>query len=231
MAEESRYNVKVCIMKRAVVIFLAITFLLICSCTKGTDIPAPLPERDLSTPEKVEKEIMEVLSKDWNSLSDTIAYFNSSMLSKGQFAGNAPDGVFYGLRTSFYNLSSVTLEFQVADSVWAAVNGRITPLEISLNAFDTEITIEKESQDSTSLRFSKIKAIGHDLFFFEDGHQAILLYEGRQVGFITREEMENTDYSTGKYLVAHYYDDPRTFAYYDKGLADLLKLKLADVLK
>lgn len=218
-------------MKRTIVIFLSITIPLIFSCTKATDIPSPRPERDLSMPEKVEKEIMEVLSKDWKSLSDTFTYFNSNLLSKGKFRGWGPDGVFYELRISSNNISSLTMDFQVEDSVWVTTKGRIVPLEISLQAFDTNISIEKETPDSTILRFSKIKAVGPDRFFLEDKHQAILLYEGRRVGFITREELENTDYSTGKYLVFHYYNDPRSFALYDNGLSDLLKLNMTDVLK
>lgn len=218
-------------MKRTVVLILSITVLLNFSCTKGTDFPSSLPERDLSTPEKVEKEIMEVLSKDWKGLSGSIAYFNATLLSKGKFEGKAPNGVFYRLRISFDDMDSMTMSFQVEDSLWATVTGRIFPLEISLNAFDTEFTIEKETLDSTSLSFSNIKVISPDLFLFNDKHQASLLYEERRVGFISREEFENTDYSSGKYLVIHYYDDPRSFAFYDKGLCDILNKNLTDVLK
>ena len=51
------------------------------------------------------------------------------------------------------------------------------------------------------------------------------------MGYLTWEGFENTDYSTGTYIVAHYYDDPRTFAIYDKGIVNLLKLNLTDVAK
>lgn len=218
-------------MKRTVAAILSIAVFLNFSCTKGTDIPSSLPERDLSTPEKVEKEIMEVLSKDWNGLSDTIAYFHSTLLSEGKMEGTAPDGVYYRLRISFDDMDIMTMDFQIGDSLWASAKGRFYPLEISLNALDTELTIAKEALDSTSLSFSNIKIISPDLFLFNDRHQAGLLYEERRVGFISREEFENTDYSTGNNLVFHYYDDPRTFAFYDKGLCDVLNMNLADVLK
>lgn len=211
-------------------IFLSIAVLMAISCTKEPEIHPPLPERVLSMPEKVEKEIVEVLSKDWKSLADTIAYFNSVLLSKGRLEGRGPDGVYYGLRFSFGN-NALTMDFQVEDSLCATIRGRVKPLELGLGAFDTEISIEKETRDSIGLRFSRVRIISPAFFISDDGHQASLLYEGSRVGFITREELENTDYSTGKYIVIHYYEDPRTFALYDKGLFDLLELNLLDVLK
>ena len=220
-----------CAMKRKAVILLSVAILLFLSCTKGTDIPSPRPERDLSTPEKVEREIMEVLSKDWKSLADTFAYFNSNLLIKRKFRGWGPDGVFYGLRISSNSITSMTIEFQVEDSIWVYANGSIIPPDINLHAFDTNISIEKVKQDSTSLSFSTIKVVGPDMFFCEDKHQSILFFEGSKVGYIILDELENTDYSTGKYLIVHYYNDPRTFAFYDRGFSDLLKLSLTNVLK
>lgn len=76
-----------------------------------------------------------------------------------------------------------------------------THFSICLSAFDTEIAIQKEAR------------------------------EGRRVGYLTWEGFENTDYSTGTYIVAQYYDDPRTFAIYDKGIVNLLKMNLTDVIK
>lgn len=217
-------------MKRTLVTILSVTVLLVFSCTKGTDAPSPRPERELSVPEKLETELMEVLSHDWKGLFDTLSYFNSTLLSKGEFKGKAPDGVYYELRTTAGYTSGLQADFMVEDSTWVTVNGQTGPLELSLHALDTEIVIEKESRDSTSLRLSRIKAVCPDLFFLEDNHRAVLLYEGCRVGFITREEFENTDYSTGTYLVVHYDDDPRTFALYDNGFTDLLKISLPDVL-
>lgn len=217
--------------KRTLVTVLSIAVLLVFSCTKGTDAPSPRPERELSMPEKVETELMEVLSYDWKALFDTLSYFNSTMLSKGEFKGKGPDGVYYELRVTAGDTSGLRADFIVEDSTWVTINGRIDPLEISLHAHETEIAIEKESRDSTSLRLSRIKAVCPDLFFLVDNRQAVLLYEGRRVGFITREEFENTDYSTGTYLVVHYDDDPRTFALYDNGFTDLLNISLLDVFK
>ena len=181
-------------------------------------------------PEKVEKEIMDVMSNDWKSLSDTLAYFGSTLLSRGEFKGKGPDGVYYELRTKV-TYTGLWTDFIVEDSTWASINGTIIPLRVSLHAFETEIAIKKETFDSTSLNFSKVRIESPDLFFFRSGHQAILFYEDRRVGFITREEFENTDYSSGTYIVVHYYDDPRTFALYDNGFTDFLKMSLTNAPK
>lgn len=182
-------------------------------------------------PEKVEKEIVEILSKDWKSLSDTLAYFCSTLLPKGEFKGKGPDGVYYELRATATCFSGLWVDFIVEDSTWVALNGTIIPLRISLHAFETEIAIKKETLDSTSLSFSKVRIESPDLFFFGNEYQAILFYENRRVGFITREDFENTDYSSGTYIVVHYYDDPRTFALYDNGLAGFLKMVLTNAPK
>lgn len=219
-------------MSRAVLIIPTIIIIILAlSCSKGLDKPVPPPERELSVPEKVEKELADVLSKDWKSLSDTLEYFYSTMLSKGKCKGIAPDGVFYELDIRGKDGPALEAEFRIEDSTWAAVNGNIRPLEIKLLAFDTEIAIKKELRDSTSLTVSKVKVIAPLCFLFEDRHQAPLLYEGRRVGYLTREEFENTDYSTGTYLVAHYYDDPRTFTIFDNGFANLMKQNFSDVFK
>ena len=218
-------------MRRAVAVIPTIIILLVLSCSKGPDNPVSPPERELSVPEKVEKELMDVLSKDWKSLSDTFEYFYSSMLSKGICKGKAPDGVYYELDIKGKEGPALEATFIIEDSTWAAVNGYIRPLEIKLLALDTEIAIKKELRDSTSLTVSKVKVIAPLCFLLEDMHQAPLLYEGRRVGYLTREEFENTDYSTGTYLVAHYYDDPRTFTIFDNGFANLMKQNFSDVFK
>ena len=218
-------------MRRAVAVIPTIIILLVLSCSKGPDNPVSPPERELSVPEKVEKELMDVLSKDWTSLSDTFEYFYSSMLSKGICKGKAPDGVYYELDIKGKEGPALEATFIIEDSTWAAVNGYIRPLEIKLLALDTEIAIKKELRDSTSLTVSKVKVIAPLCFLLEDMHQAPLLYEGRRVGYLTRDGFENTDYSTGTYIVAHYFNDPRTFAMYDNGFTKLMKQNLSDVFK
>ena len=146
-------------MRRAVAVIPTIIILLVLSCSKGLDKPVPAPERELSVPEKVEKELMDVLSKDWKSLSDTFEYFYSSMLSKGICKGKAPDGVYYELDIKGKEGPALEAAFIIEDSTWAAVNGYIRPLEIKLLAHDTEIAIKKELRDSTSLTVSKVKVI------------------------------------------------------------------------
>lgn len=188
-------------------------------------------ERELSVPEKVEQEIMDVLSKDWQTLSDTLHYFDSTMLSKGRFKGIAPDGVYYELAFRKKDEYDVDGDFSIEDSIWVAINGRTVPLGICVSAFDTEFFIREEARDSSSLSVSKIKVIAPMYFMHEENLQASLLFEGRRVGFLTWDKFENTDYSTGTYIVAHYNNDPRTFAIYGEGLINLLKMNLTDVLK
>lgn len=207
-----------------------LAFLVFLSCNKGAGHPAPQPERKLSVPEKVEKVVTDVLSKDWTSLSDTLSYFDSTMLSKGRFKGKGPDGVYYELRITLNGISEIEADFRIEDSCWVAVTGKVIPLGISLNAFETTLALKAQTQDSTSLTVSNVTAVAPNRFFLEQDQRAALYYDSLPVGFITREEFENIDYSTGTYLVIHYYDDPRTFALYDNGLAKLLKMDLKDVL-
>lgn len=216
-------------MKRAHSIIPAVILLLAAACGKQEEQNTPVPERELSIPEKVEGEIMDVLSRDWKSLSDTLNYFDSTMLSKGRYKGKAPDGIYYELDIRI--IPELEATFKVEDSTWVAVSGRISPLELKMTACETEMAIKKERNDSTGLSVSDIYAIVPGDFLTADRRQASLLYKDRRVGYLTREEFENTDYSTGMYLVVHYYNDPRTFAFYDSGLGSLLKKSLDNVTK
>lgn len=218
-------------MKRPQLIFLSILVLCLSSCGKQEAGPLPQPERELSIPEKVEKEMMDVLSKDWKSLSDTLAYFESTMLSKGMTKGKAPGGVYYELSVKSKGEMGLEADFKVADSTWAVVNGQLVPLSLSLKACDTDIAISNEKKDSISLSVSDVKVIAPICFLTDKDHQAPLLYKEQRVGYLTREMFENTDYSTGTYIVVHYYGDPRTFAIYDNGLCSLLKKNPEDVIK
>ena len=190
---------------------------------------SPQPERELSIPEKVEKEITDVLSKDWKSLSDTLAYFDSTMLSKGKTKGKAPDGVYYELSVEPKKNLGFEADFKVADSIRVAVNGQLIPLSLSLKACDTEMAVNSERMDSIGLSVSNVKVIAPMYFLIGENHQAPLIYKEQRVGYLTREMFENTDYSTGTYIVVHYYGDPRTFALYDNGLCSLFEMNLEDV--
>ena len=212
-------------------IFVSIIVLCLSSCGKQEAGPSPQPERELSIPEKVEKEMMDVLSKDWKSLSDTLVYFESTMLSKGMTKGKAPDGVYYELSVKSKGEMGFEADFKVEDSIWVAVNGQLVPLSLHLKACDTEIVLSNEKKDSISLSVSSVKVIAPMCFLIEENHQAPLLYKEQRVGYLTREGFENTDYSTGTYIVVHYYGDPRTFAIYDNGLCGLLKKNPEDVIK
>lgn len=218
-------------MRRPYLIIVSILVLCLSSCVKQDAGPSPQPERELSIPEKVEKEMVDVLSKDWKSLSDTLAYFDSTMLSKGMTKGKAPDGVYYELRVESKWDMGFEADFKVADSTWAVVNGQFVPLSLRLKACDTEIAVSNEKKDSISLSVPDVKVIAPIYFLIENDHQAPLLYKEQRVGFLTREMFENTDYSTGTYIVVHYYGDSRTLAIYDNGLCDLLKKNPDDVIK
>lgn len=215
-------------MKRPVLIIAAVLLSVTFACNKHRELPSP-PERELSVPEKVEKELTDVLAKDWKSLADTLHYFDSTMLSKGSFKGTGPDGVYYEL--DIRTRPSLKASFEVEDSTFIAMEGKMRPMELKVTAIGTEIGIKKEEKDSVSLSVSKIKVTAPETFLSSTEHKASLFYENRRVGYLTREEFENTDYSTGAYIVIHYYNDHRTFAIYDNGLASLLKMSLTDDIK
>lgn len=216
-------------MKRPVLIIAAVLLSVTFACNKHRELPSPTPERELSVPEKVEKELTDVLAKDWKSLADTLHYFDSTMLSKGKFKGTGPDGVYYEL--DIRTRPSLKASFEVEDSTFIAMEGKIRPMELKMTVIGTEIGIKKEVSDSVSLSVSKIKVTAPETFLSSTEHKASLFYENRHVGYLTREEFENTDYSTGTYIVIHYYNDHRTFAIYDNGLASLLKMSLTDDIK
>lgn len=218
-------------MKRSSVILLPLLVLLTAACNKEQALPAPHPERELSVPEKVEKEISDVLSRDWKRLSDTLEYFNSTMLAKGKTKGIAPDGVYYEFNVKLDDFSGLSADFKVEDSTWVSMSGKMIPLQVKLRACDTDLSIKDEKKDSLSLSVSDVKVIAPTGFVFKNNQKAPLLYKEERVGYLTREEFENPDYSTGTYIVIHYYNDPRTFALYDNGLYDLLKKNLKNVIK
>lgn len=219
-------------MKRSSVILLPLLILLTAACNKEQATPAPHPERELSVPEKVEKGITDVLSRDWKSLSDTLDYFGSTMLAKGKTKGIAPDGVYYEFNVKIDDVSSgLTADFKVEDSTWVSMSGKMIPLQVKLRACDTDLSIKDEQKDSLSLSVSDIKVISPADFLFKTDHEASLLYKEERVGYLTRETFENPDYSTGTYIVIHYYNDPRTFALSNNGLFDLLKKNLKNVIK
>lgn len=218
-------------MKRSILVIPALVLFLVYACDKQQTQPAPEPERELSVPEKVELEIMDILSRDWASLSDTLEYFHSTMLSEGIMKGTAPDGVYYELRLEDKSKTELEATFIVTDSTWATVNGSISPLELSLDACHTDIIIKKEQIDTCSLSASAIKVMMPIGFLATKKQQAPLIFEGKRVGYLTLDEFENTDYSTGIYLVVHYDNDPRTFSAYDNGLGSLLKNNLGYVIE
>jgi len=209
-------------MKRILLIIPAV--LLIISCEKQQTEPEPTPKPEPTIPELVEKDLMNILSKDWQSVADTIQYFRTNIINQGKTKGTGPDGVYYELNVNFTKINNLEATFKVQDSIWVKASGQIYPLEIKVRACDTDLKIKRESGLTTSLTIEKIQAIFPDNFLIEEDIQAPLLYNSEEVGYLTRTEMENLDYTTGKYLIVHYNDDPRTFALYDGGLSSLIEI-------
>lgn len=208
-------------MKGAILIVSA-TVLLVLGCTKQQE-SEPLPEREPSIPEKVEGQIVDFLSTKWQILSDTLDYFNSNMLLRGKTRGTAPDGVYYELDIDAGLKSATNISFTVADSTWVIISGSLLPLDLNIKVLGTETTIEKGQGGSTVLSVSDVKVVLPAGFLQKKDLQAPLYFEGKEVGWITWDVFENTDYSTGTYIIIHYYGDPRTFAIFDNGLDGLLR--------
>lgn len=214
-------------MKLSIIAIPAILCLSILACRKEDELPAPQPQRELSVPEKVEREVVAVLSKDWQSLSDTLDYFNRTMLLKGKTRGTGPDGVYYELKTRI--TPEFRMTFTIEDYTWLELRGKLIPTDLKFSACAVQIGIRTTQNDTTSFSACDIEVLSPKDFLTSREHQAPLLYQGERVGYMTRETFENLDYSTGTYIVIHYYDDPRTFAIYDNGLGSLLMKNLKNV--
>lgn len=217
-------------MKRLSLISATLVLLTVFACRKQ-EPPPPGPERELSVPEKVEKEMTDVVSKDWKSLTDTLNYFNSNMLLKGRIKGTAPDGVYYEMDMNLAPSDSISISFKIQDSLWVKVSGSMNPVILTLTALGTDMVIKEEQADSCSLSVSNLTVIAPINFLLKNEHTASLAYKGERVGWLTREIFENPDYSTGTYVVIHYFNDPRTFALFDNGLEQLLKNNLKYVFR
>lgn len=215
--------------KLSIIAIHAILCLSILACRKEDELPAPQPQRELSVPEKVEREVVAVLSKDWQSLSDTLDYFNRTMLLKGKTRGTGPDGVYYELKTRI--TPEFRMTFTIEDYTWLELRGKLIPTDLKFSACAVEMGIRAAQNDTTSLSVCDIEVLVPKEFLTNVDKCSPLLYQGERVGYLTREKFENIDYSTGTYMVIHYYNDPRTFAIYDNGLAVLLKKNLENVRK
>lgn len=199
----------------------AILIIFFSSCEKLQDDPTPSPSRTPTLPEIVETELSDILTRNWTQLADTLEYFNTNLLSKGKFKGKGPDGVYYELDVDLGIVSKTKAKFIVKDSVWASYTGRLVPLDITVNACNTELCI-KYTNDSTTISVDNVSARVPLTFITEEGQTSPLLYKDARVGYLTMEEFENPDYDTAKSLVLHYYNDTRTFSFYDTGLVDFI---------
>jgi len=195
----------------AVAVTLNLIFL---SCSKEESSEMK-PERELSMPERVESELLSIASKGWVPLVDTLAYFHDNFIKQGKFEGIGPDKVHYELKAVLGKDSLVTLFFNIQDSTHLTAYGKLKPVTLAVKALGTEISVSKTCIDSTILNADAISVIMPDRFMTGGKGNAQLLFQNRRVGFITREAFENEDYTVGKYLVLHYYDDVRTFAFYE----------------
>jgi len=202
-------------------ISISLIFLFTC-CEKQQDEPAPGPEREITLPEQIEKDITDILGKNWIGLADTLQYFDSTMLSQGKYKGIAPDGVYYELKVNVTDSNSIQATFTVQDSIWINAVGQILPFHLDLRACDTDFSFKRETLDTTSITADKIQVRIPVGFILSEDNQSTLLYWGQKVGYITLTEFENPDYTTGRHIIVHYYNDSRTFSYYDNGLSFII---------
>jgi len=182
---------------------------LVLSCEK-TPEPAPAPEPEKSLPEQVEGDLMDILSRDWKSLSDTLDFFYNDMLIEGRTSGIGSDGVYYEL-SGEADSTYADLNFYVEDSLWANFFGSISPEYLMLSALDATVEFEKKGDMLAVTLDEKIRAE----FSQKDTTSVPVSYCGEAIGYIDLQEFENTDFSTGKYPVMHYYGDVRTFSFYE----------------
>lgn len=196
------------------IVFSIPLILAINGCAKeASDIPET--PRELSIPEKVEADLLEIASHDWLSLKDTLVYFNNNFIKNGKTKGYGPDKVYYELNTS-KTTKGVKMEFIVQDSVFVTAHGYIDPVSLQANAFNTDFTLETAESDSLSIKANTINVIAPRSFGSDPDATASLLFEGERVGYLTRETFENEDYTTSSHIVVHYYNDTRTFAFYGR---------------
>jgi len=207
--------------KNILVISLPLILLFTC-CEKQENEPAPGPERELTLPEQIEKDLTDILGKNWNGLADTLHYFDSTMLSQGKVKGIAPDGIYYELKVKIQNLRTIQATFTVKDSIWIDATGQILPLQLDVRACDTDFRFKHESLDTTSISANKILVKVPLGFIISKNKQSTLFYQDKKVGYITLTDFENPDYTTGKYLIIHYDNDSRTFSFYDSGLSSII---------
>jgi len=193
---------------------LFLSIFILASCDRADD-PSENPVREKELPEKVESELLEIASKPWKPVLDTVRYFNTNLLLKSKTKGFGPDSVYYELKTELQKDRSVNMKLFVEDSCFVSAHGSISPLEMSVSALNTDFTIRKTSADSTSIIIDNIEVIAPNDIIINKNATTPLLYQGSRVGYLTREDFENEDYSTGTYFVVHYYGDQRTFAFYD----------------
>ena len=191
-------------------------FLTVLSACQQTlpDKPDP-PVREKDIPEKVEAEMLEILEKDWMSLLDTVKYFNANLLSQGVTKGTGPDGVDYELAIDCHEDGIVFMSFFVQDSLFATASGSLVPTKLKVKAPGTVLEVGVDDYASLHLSVGNIGVNASPDFLTTKHSSAELQYENAVVGYITRDYFENEDYIPGMYFVVHYYNDPRTFAFYD----------------
>lgn len=200
--------------KRISCIF-AVSLTVLSACQQTLPVKPDPPVREKDIPEKVEAEMLEILEKDWMSLLDTVKYFNANLLSQGVTKGTGPDGVYYELAMEWHEDGTVSMAFFVQDSLFATASGSLIPARLKVKALETVLEVAVEDCASLHLSVGNIGVKASPDFLIRKHSSAELQYENAVVGYITREYFENEDYIPGMYFLIHYYNDPRTFAFYD----------------
>lgn len=185
-------------------ILLTLTTLLFIavSCNDNTEITPP--KEELSKPEQIEKNLREIAGRGWGSLADTLTYFNKEFILHGRTAGIGPDGVYYSLTES-----DDIIRFTVQDSIFLSID--INNNYSYVRACNTDFLVEYEGASGIAVTIDNICLTAESI----SERKIDVYYYGEPCGYIVWEHFENTDYTDGSYPVMHYFNDSRTFAFYE----------------
>lgn len=201
------------------------------SCRKQSGTPVE-PYHTATIPEMVERTILGVATKDWTSLVDTLNYFNTHFLLRGKTSGYGPDDVYYELRVNTIFSKSIKVLFYVEKECLVKAEGTADLQSLTVTALGTTFTSQVRN-DSLQVNLNDVGLIvpvASKIPFTGD-----VLYRGEKVGYFDFVTLEGITYSKGLYPVVHYFDDTRTFSYYEHwdfidGIAAIKKM-ISDVLE
>lgn len=194
-------------------LLLCLAAMLAISCSKSYPGPVQEPERELSTPEKVEAKLIEIAGRGWEDLIYRLRIYYDFIVKDGNTHGYGPDGNYYDLSRSVQADSSLVIAFSVDYQTLLTASGKINPLSLTVDACDTKIETRSWGPDSLNVSVENI-VITAPLDFLSDSlATAPFSFDGEKTGYLTVADYENEDYEVETCLVVHYYGDNRTFAF------------------